>query len=131
MMKNKGNRPLAVTAIALLSFTIGLLTLLTNIVVQGPSGFYLALRLGSISQAWDIIFGILVITVGVAMFSGFKLVWYASIFIWTAEIISWIAEVISLSYTVGFSLFILLNMLYFFRHDIQDYFSVKAFWTWE
>jgi len=131
MMRNKGNRPLAVTAIALLSLAIGLLTLLMNMVVQGFSGFYFALRLGSISQVWDIVFGILTITVSVAMFSGFKWVWYASMAIWTAEIISWIAELISLSYTISFSLFIILNMLYFFRHDIQEYFSVKAFWTWE
>ena len=131
MMRNKGNRPLAVTAIALLSLAIGLLTLLTNMVVQGYSGFYFALRLSSISQVWNIIFGVLMIAVSVAMFSGFKWVWYASMVIWTAEFISWIAEVISLSYTGSFSLFILLNMLYFFRHDIQDYFSVKAFWTWE
>ncbi len=131
MIRNKGNRPLAVTAIALLSLAIGVLTLLMNMVVQGYSGFYLALRLGSISRVWDVAFGILTITVSVAMFSGFKWVWYASMAMWAAEIISWVAELVSLSYSMSFSLFILLNMLYFFRHDIQEYFSVKAFWTWE
>ncbi len=122
---------MAVTAIALLSLAIGLLTLLTNMVVQGYGGFYFALRLGSISQVWDVVFGILMIALSIAMFSGVKWVWYASMAIWTAEMISWMAETITLSYTISFSLFILLNMLYFFRHDIQDYFSVKAFWTWE
>ena len=131
MMRNKGNRPLAVTAIALLSFVIGLLTLFLNMYVRHFGGFYFALRLNSISQVWDVVFGIFMIILSVAMFSGFKWVWYASMAIWTAEVVSWIAEAITLSYTIGLSTGILLNMWYFFRHDIQEYFSVKAFWTWE